>query len=542
MKHFLITGGAGFIGVNLSRYLINLGYQVTVWDNLSSGNHSNIPPSVSFKQTCITEPINTSNFNFDGIFNLACPASPPFYQKDPVQTLRTCVEGTRNLLELATTLNIPILQASTSEVYGDPNTSPQTEEYRGNVSCTGIRACYDEGKRAAETLCFDYNRTRGTKIKVVRIFNTYGPFMSPTDGRIISNFINQALKDKPITIYGKGEQTRSFCYVTDMVEGLIAMIQSPDDITGPINLGNPCEMKVVEVSNLITLLTSSMSPKEFLPLPQDDPTQRRPDITKAKEILGWSPHTSFAEGLRKTITYFQNIPNKVMSKYSIGIVGGGATSLFGCDKVDVFVYDRDYPERSVPSGTLLSDLMRCDVIFICVPTPSLPSREYDTRIVRSIIQEIKGFYNHPPIVVRSTVIPGTCKEEGVSFFPEFLSDFINTKLWYIGTTDKNVANLLVNIINASKSCGVIKYSNIEIVKPGEAEMIKYMKNSFLAMKIAFCNEIFDLCKKKGIDYSVVREGFLIDKELETPTPELLNISGNVDIDCNELQKVSPLSL
>jgi len=310
MKHFLITGGAGFIGVNLSHYLINLGYTVTVWDNLSSGSLSNLNPSISFKQTCITKSIETTDLNFDGIFNLACPASPCFYQKDPVQTLRTCVEGTRNLLELATSLNIPFLQASTSEVYGDPMISPQPEEYRGNVSCTGIRSCYDTGKRAAETLCFDYNRTKGTKIKVVRIFNTYGPFMNPTDGRIISNFINQALQDKPVTIYGNGNQTRSFCYVDDMVEALIAMILSADDVIGPINLGNPCEMSVLEVANKIIQLTISNSSKQFLPLPQDDPTRRCPDISKAQEILVWNPHTQFSEVLEKTITYLKSHSDK----------------------------------------------------------------------------------------------------------------------------------------------------------------------------------------------------------------------------------------
>lgn len=306
MKSFLITGGAGFIGVNLSRYLLNLGYKVTVWDNLSTGNLSNIPPSVTFKQTCITEPIDTSE-TFDGIFNLACEASPPHYQKNPIQTMMTCVVGTRNLLELATQQNIPILQASTSEVYGDPDVSPQTEDYRGSVNCTGIRSCYDTGKRAAESLCFDYNRTRGTKIKVVRIFNTYGPFMSPTDGRIISNFITQALSNNPITIYGDGTQTRSFCYVDDMVEGLIAMINSPDNITGPINLGNPYEQSVVQVADQIIELTSSTSHMVYKPLPQDDPKRRCPDITQAQEILEWNPYTLFQDGIIKTVSYFSNI-------------------------------------------------------------------------------------------------------------------------------------------------------------------------------------------------------------------------------------------
>lgn len=306
MVRFLIAGGAGFIGTNLSKYLINLGYKVTIWDNLSSGSIYNISPSVYFKQVCITDPINITQ-TFDGIFNLACPASPSFYQLDPIQTMRTCVDGTRNLLDLATSQNIPLLQASTSEVYGDPEVSPQHEEYRGSVNCTGIRSCYDTGKRAAETLCFDYNRTKGTKIKVVRIFNTYGPNMNPKDGRIISNFINQALENIPITIYGDGTQTRSFCYVDDMVEGLLAMMISSNDIIGPVNIGNPYEQTISEVAEQIIMLTNSNSEIEFFPLPQDDPKRRCPDITRAQNQLFWKPHTSFSEGILKTINYFRKI-------------------------------------------------------------------------------------------------------------------------------------------------------------------------------------------------------------------------------------------
>lgn len=305
MRHYLIAGGAGFIGTNLVKYLINLGHKVTVIDNFStSSKYKKWPENVEFIYHDIIDKIKLERC-FDGIFNLACPASPIQYQKDPINTLLTCILGTKNLLDIATEQNIPILQASTSEVYGDPIISPQSEEYRGNVSCIGVRACYDEGKRGAETLCFDYNRTKGTKVRVVRIFNTYGPYMSKDDGRVISNFINQCLSYDPITIYGDGKQTRSFCYVDDMIRGLFDMINGND--IGPINLGNPEEYSIRDIALKIKEKTKSQSVISFMSLPEDDPRYRCPDISKAKDILNWRPVIDLDEGLEKTIEYFLNI-------------------------------------------------------------------------------------------------------------------------------------------------------------------------------------------------------------------------------------------
>jgi UDP-glucuronate decarboxylase len=519
MKHYLIAGGAGFLGVNLSRYLLDLGHKISVWDNLSTGDHSNLPDEVLFTQVCITDFIEHSTGSFDGIFNLACPASPMHYQKDPIQTLTTCINGTHNLLKLATNQNIPLLQASTSEVYGDPDISPQPEEYNGSVNCTGIRSCYDEGKRAAEALCFDYNRTRSTKIKVVRIFNTYGPYMSPTDGRVISNFITQAIEDKDITVHGDGNQTRSFCYVDDMVKGLVAMMNSSDDVIGPINLGNPHEQTIADIAKQIVQVTNSSSNIVHKELPEDDPLQRCPDISKAKELLQWEPSVNFSEGVENTITYFASRLHVPVSTFSVGVIGGGfvgsATSQLRCERVNVMIYDND-KTRCVPPNTSLADLMNCDIILICVPTPSLPSGECDTSIVRYVIEDIKKYTPHPPIVVRSTVPPGTSDDCNVSFFPEFLreitwkEDFINTGMWYIGSDDKLAVVLLSRIISAAKQCNAIKCNNITVTTSGEAEMIKYMRNSFFATKVAFCNEIYDMCTHLNINYNIVREGFLAD--------------------------------
>ena len=298
----LITGGAGFIGSHLAEALLDSGWSVVALDNLHSGNLNNIkhllPNSrFSFIQHDITEFIYIP---VDFIANMACPASPLYYQADPVKTVRTNVLGALNVLELAKRLDIPVLQASTSEVYGDPLVSPQKEEYLGNVNPIGIRACYDEGKRVAETLFFDYHREFGLRIKVARIFNTYGPRLRPDDGRVISNFIVQAIKNEPITIYGDGTQTRSFCYVSDLISALVKLIDSPDELIGPINLGNPTEFNMLELAQLVIEITNSDSEIRHLPLPSDDPRQRKPDISKAEKLLNWTPQVDLRSGLIHT--------------------------------------------------------------------------------------------------------------------------------------------------------------------------------------------------------------------------------------------------
>lgn len=306
----LVTGGAGFLGSNLCKRLLEMDYEVIALDNLFTGRMENIEslfadPRFSFIKHDVIDPID---IEVDYIFNLACPASPPHYQKDPVFTTRTCVIGALNMLELARKYHIPILQASTSEIYGDPEVHPQVEAYRGTVNPIGIRSCYDEGKRCAESLFFDYHRHYGVAIKVIRIFNTYGPQMDPNDGRVVSNFIMQALQGVPITIYGDGTQTRSFCYVDDLVEGMVTMMfRSPTEFTGPVNLGNPGEFNLLELAHTILELTKSSSEIVFKDLPKDDPTRRRPDITLAQNTLLWEPRVSLREGLSKTIVYFRTL-------------------------------------------------------------------------------------------------------------------------------------------------------------------------------------------------------------------------------------------
>jgi UDP-glucuronate decarboxylase len=305
----LITGGAGFIGSHLSEKLLSLNHEVIILDNFYTGQKSNLlrissNPSLEILRQDVTEPIS---LEVDAIYHLACPASPVHYQKFPVQTIKTSVLGSINALELATKLSVPILLSSTSEVYGDPNISPQTETYWGNVNPIGLRSCYDEGKRAAETLFFDFNRQYLTDIRVARIFNTYGPNMSPEDGRVVSNFIVQSLKDNDITIYGDGTQTRSFCYVDDLVEGLVKLMTNSNATQSPINLGNPNEISVLELAQKIISMTNSNSKVIQLPLPEDDPKQRKPDIDKAKKVLGWEPTTNLENGLFKTIEYFRSI-------------------------------------------------------------------------------------------------------------------------------------------------------------------------------------------------------------------------------------------
>ena len=308
MKRILVTGGAGFIGANLCRRLVAEGNNVTCLDNFFSGRMRNIQDLTEnrnfqlIKQS-VTEPVE---LEADQIYNLACPASPVWYQKDPIDTMKTCVLGALNMLELADRCGATILQTSTSEVYGEPMVHPQTEDYRGNVNPIGIRACYDEGKRAAETLFFDHHRQYGTDIRVVRIFNTYGPGMCEDDGRVISNFINQAIRGEDITIYGDGSQTRSLCFVSDLVEGLIRMMNTPG-ITGPVNLGNPVELSVKEIAERVLKITGSSSKVVFRPLPSDDPTRRQPDIRRAKELLGWQPAVPVEEGLKETVQYYKSI-------------------------------------------------------------------------------------------------------------------------------------------------------------------------------------------------------------------------------------------
>jgi UDP-glucuronate decarboxylase len=305
-KRVLVTGGAGFLGSHLCESLLALGHEVLCVDNFFSSSRRNVVhlignPRFELVRHDVTFPLYVE---VDEIFNLACPASPVHYQFDPVQTTKTSVIGAINMLGLAKRLRIKILQASTSEIYGDPSERPQTEGYWGNVNPIGFRSCYDEGKRCAETLFFDYRRQHNMPIKVVRIFNTYGPRMHPHDGRVVSNFIVQALKGEDITIFGDGGQTRSFCYVDDLVNGMLRMMESSPDVTGPVNIGNPGEFTIRELAELIIEMTATKSKIRFEPLPSDDPRQRKPDISKAKALLGWEPKTQLREGLKLTIAYF----------------------------------------------------------------------------------------------------------------------------------------------------------------------------------------------------------------------------------------------
>ena len=314
MTHFLgrrilVTGGAGFLGSHLCAKLIAAGHEVLCVDNFYTGRRTNLAallshPALEVMRHDICFPLYVE---VDEIYNLACPASPVHYQFDPVQTTKTSVHGSINMLGLAKRIKAKILQASTSEVYGDPQVHPQSETYWGHVNPVGLRSCYDEGKRCAETLFFDYYRQHQVKIKVARIFNTYGPHMHPQDGRVISNFIVQALQGDDLTVYGNGAQTRSFCYVDDLIDGLIALMQSPDGVVGPVNLGNPGEYTVLELAEMILKLIGGRSKIVFKPLPQDDPTQRQPDITVARSTLGWEPKVPLQEGLERTIQYFRTL-------------------------------------------------------------------------------------------------------------------------------------------------------------------------------------------------------------------------------------------
>ncbi|HBI15631.1 MAG TPA: NAD-dependent dehydratase [Desulfobulbaceae bacterium] len=309
LKQIAVTGGAGFLGSHLCRRLLDEGHNVICVDNFFTGTKDNILPLMDNNRFevlrhDVTFPLY---IEVDEIYNLACPASPVHYQHDPVQTTKTSVHGAINMLGLAKRVKARIFQASTSEVYGDPQVHPQTEAYWGHVNPIGYRSCYDEGKRCAETLFFDYRRQHNLRIKVARIFNTYGPNMHPNDGRVVSNFIMQALQDRPITIYGDGSQSRSFCYVDDLIEAFLRLMATPDDFTGPVNLGNPNEFTIRELAEKVISLTNSRSNLDYRPLPQDDPAQRRPDIALAREKLGWEPKIQLEEGLKRTIPYFENL-------------------------------------------------------------------------------------------------------------------------------------------------------------------------------------------------------------------------------------------
>jgi len=307
-QRILVTGGSGFIGSHLCRRLLALGHEVLAVDNFYSSTRRNIfdlltEPRFELMRHDVTIPLYVE---VDQIYHLACPASPVFYQRDPVQTTKTCVQGSINMLGLAKRLGARILFSSTSEVYGDPTVHPQPESYWGNVNPTGIRSCYDEGKRCAETLFLDYHRQHALQIKIARIFNTYGPNMQPTDGRVVSSFIVQALRGEPLTLFGDGSQTRSFCYIDDMIDGLIRLMRSPQDVTGPINLGNPVEFTMLELASRVLDLTGSRSAIEHFPLPADDPVRRLPDIACARELLGWEPTVPLADGLKRTVEFFRH--------------------------------------------------------------------------------------------------------------------------------------------------------------------------------------------------------------------------------------------
>ena len=310
MKKILVTGGAGFLGSHLCDRLIAQGHQVVCLDSFFTGSERNVAglignPAFTLMRHDVVDAVRIDGL--DEIYNLACPASPVHYQYDPIHTMKTSVLGALNMLELARATGAKVFQASTSEVYGDPTVHPQPESYWGNVNTIGIRSCYDEGKRAAETLFFDYQRAHKLRIKVVRIFNTYGPRMAADDGRVVSNFIVQALRGEDLTVYGDGSQTRSFCYADDLVEGFMRLMNSDDSVVGPVNMGNPGEFTMIELAERVLRLTGSKSKLVFMPLPQDDPKQRQPDITRAKELLHWEPTVALEQGLERTIAYFRTV-------------------------------------------------------------------------------------------------------------------------------------------------------------------------------------------------------------------------------------------
>lgn len=571
----LITGGAGFLGSALGRRLLKEGNEIWCLDNFITGRKGNIAdlldnPSFYLLHQDVIEPVDIS---VDQIYNLACPASPENYQQDPVHTAKTCFLGALNMLELAKKYDATILQASTSEIYGDPLEHPQTETYKGNVNSIGIRSCYDEGKRIAETLFFDHARQYGTKIRVVRIFNTYGPGMDPKDGRVVSNFIMQVLRGEKITIYGDGTQTRCFCYVDDMTEALVRMMNNPTGFTGPVNLGNPVEMTVAELANTVIQLTGSGSTLAYRELPQDDPVRRRPDISLAKKMLGWEPKVSLAEGLEKTISYFKSLSEASCidsdapvsdRSYKITVVGAGYVGLSLSvllaqhnevtvtdiipDKVEkirhlISPVQDEYIENylaEAKAGTRCLNLTattdasasyaHADFIIIAVST------NYDTKkncldcsavesVLKDILQSTKSQDKKPLIVVKSTVPIGYTEQiktkiqaDNIIFCPEFLRE---TKALYdnlypsriiIGTT-KATAEKAAQFANLLQQGAIQKAEKVLFVGNTEAEAIKLFSNTYLAMRVSYFNELDTFAVARGLDASSIIKGVCADPRI-----------------------------
>ena len=568
----LITGGAGFLGSALGRRLLKEGNEIWCLDNFFTGRMENIAdlldnPLFHLLRQDVIEPIDIP---VDQIYNLACPASPEHYQQNPVHTAKTCFLGALNMLELAKKYDATILQASTSEIYGDPLVHPQTETYKGNVNPVGIRSCYDEGKRIAETLFFDHARQFGTKIRVVRIFNTYGPGMDPKDGRVVSNFIIQALRGEKITIYGDGTQTRCFCYVDDMVEALIRMMNNTIGFTGPVNLGNPIELTVAELAKKVIQLTGSSSVLAYHELPQDDPVRRRPDISLAKKMLGWEPKVSLAEGLKKTISYFKTIDKPAyvdsvlpVSKHHcrITVVGAGYVGLSLSvllaqhnevtvadiipDKVEKLQHlispvQDEYIEKFLAEAkagtrclnlTAITDAFpsyaHADYIIIAVST------NYDQKkncldcsaveaVLKEIVQATKTRSKKPLIIIKSTVPIGYTEQiktqlqaDNIIFCPEFLRE---TKALYdnlypsriiIGTTEAT-AEKAAQFAELLQQGAVRKTEKVLFVGNTEAEAIKLFSNTYLAMRVSFFNELDTFAVAGGLDAPSIIKGVCAD--------------------------------
>ena len=570
--NILITGGAGFLGSSLGRRLLKEGHEIWCMDNFYTGRMENITdlldnPLFHLINQDVIEPVDVP---VDQIYNLACPASPEHYQKSPVYVAKTCFLGAFNMLELAKKYGATILQASTSEIYGDPLVHPQTEIYKGNVNPIGIRSCYDEGKRIAETLFFDHARQFGTKIRVVRIFNTYGPGMDTNDGRVVSNFIMQALRGDKITIYGDGTQTRCFCYVDDMTDALVRMMNNPTGFTGPVNLGNPVELTVAELANTVIRMTGSVSSLEYQELPQDDPVRRRPDISLAKKMLGWEPKVSLAEGLEKTISYFKSLPESPCMdsdapvsdrSYRITVVGAGyvglSLSVLLAQHNEVTVTDiipdkmeklqrlispvqDEYIENylaEAKAGTRYLNLTattdasasyaHADFIIIAVST------NYDVKkncldclaveaVLKEIVQATKTRSKKPLIIIKSTVpigytekIKAQLQAENIIFSPEFLRE---TKALYdnlypnriiIGTTEET-AEKAARFADLLQQGAVRKTEKVLFVGNTEAEAIKLFSNTYLAMRVSYFNELDTFAVAKGLDAPSIIKGVCAD--------------------------------
>lgn len=571
----LITGGAGFLGSALGRRLLKEGHEIWCLDNFFTGRMENIAdllenPLFHLLRQDVIVPVDIP---VDQIFNLACPASPEHYQQDPVHTAKTCFLGALNMLELAKKCGATILQASTSEIYGDPLEHPQTESYKGNVNPIGIRSCYDEGKRIAETLFFDHARQFGTKIRVVRIFNTYGPGMDPKDGRVVSNFIIQALRGEKITIYGDGTQTRCFCYVDDMVEALIRMMNNTIGFTGPVNFGNPVEMTVAELAKQVIQLTGAGSALEYRELPQDDPVRRKPDISLAKKMLGWEPKVSLEEGLEKTISYFKRLaePSCIDSDIplsdnncKITVVGAGYVGLSLSvllaqhnevtvtdiipDKVEKLQHcispvQDEYIENylaEAKAGTRCLNLTattdasasyaHADFIIIAVSTNyDIKKNCLDCSAVESVLKEIvqatKTQSKKPLIVIKSTVPIGYTEQiktqlqaDNIIFCPEFLRE---TKALYdtlypsriiIGTTEAT-AEKASQFADLLQQGAIRKTEKVLFVGSTEAEAIKLFSNTYLAMRVSYFNELDSFAAAKGVDIVSIIKGVCADPRI-----------------------------